>query len=111
MEQTNIKQQNISGNPVNTKSLLAFLFCQMGKLERHEISNEEACAQAKLASQASNLLNYELKRSLIQIQLRQVGENVKPALREIESKPFDSEILPLGQNETAELMPSTEYAQ
>ena len=80
------------GEPVNTKSLLAFLFCQMGRLERHEISNEEACAQAKLASQASNLLNYELKRSFIQLQLKQAGENVKPAIREIESKPFDNNV-------------------
>ena len=40
--------------PANSKSLLAFIFDQMEKLNRNEITAEQACAQAKLASQASN---------------------------------------------------------
>lgn len=47
--------------PVNTKSLLVFVFHQMERLNSGEIDANTACAQAKLASQACNLLNYELK--------------------------------------------------
>lgn len=77
--------------PANSKSLLAFIFDQMEKLNRNEITAEQACAQAKLASQASNLLNYELKRTIVQLRLQEIGGNVKPQLREIECKNFDYE--------------------
>ena len=80
----------VTGEPVNTKSLLAFIFNQMNKLDAGEITANEAVAQAKLASQASNVLNYELKRSIIQMRLKQIGDSrTAPMLREIESKPFD----------------------
>ena len=75
--------------PVNTKSLLAFIFGTMGKLDRGEIDSNVACAQAKLAAQAHNILDYELKRSLVQIQLCQMGRGISPELRDIESKAFD----------------------
>lgn len=82
-----------NGEPVNTKSLLAFIFKQMSRLANHEIDNQEAMAQAKLASQASNLLNYELKRTLVQIKLSEIGGSVQSTksleLRDIESKAFD----------------------
>lgn len=81
-----------SGAPVNTKSLLAFIFNQMERLNSGEIDANTACAQAKLASQASNVLNYELKRTIVQMRLREIGGGVgaiEPRLREIESKKFD----------------------
>lgn len=81
-----------NGTPCNTKSLLAFVFRQMEALNNGEIDANTACAQAKLASQACNLLNYELKRTVVQMQLRNLStgvEKVTPLLREIESKQFD----------------------
>ena len=84
-----------SGVPVNTKSLLAFIFNQMERLNSGEIDANTACAQAKLASQASNLLNYELKRTIVQMRLKEIGGGVQstiPRLREIESKAFDDTI-------------------
>ena len=81
-----------TGTPVNTKSLLAFIFNQMERLNAGEIDANTACAQAKLASQASNVLNYELKRSIVQMRLQQIGKGVEPTLREIESKRFDDTI-------------------
>lgn len=79
-----------TGTPVNTKSAAAFLFRQMEKLDKGEIDASNAMAQAKLASQICNLLNYELKRTLIQIKMKQIGlGDVQPTLREIESKSFD----------------------
>lgn len=84
-----------SGTPVNTKSLLAFVFNQMERLNSGEIDANTACAQAKLASQASNLLNYELKRTIVQMRLKEVGCGIgttQPRLREIESKGFDNTI-------------------
>lgn len=86
---------NISGTPCNTKSLLAFIFNQMEKLNNGEIDANTACAQAKLASQASNVLNYELKRTIVQIRLQQMNTGIKGSdvrLREIESKAFDDTI-------------------
>jgi len=78
--------------PVNTKSLLVFLFNQMEKLNKGEIDWQTANAQAKLASQASNLLNYELKRTIVEMRLHAIGQSVQPRLREIESKKFDNTI-------------------
>lgn len=81
-----------TGEPVNTKSLLAFLFAQMGKLDRKEITPNEAVAQAKLASQANNVLDYELKRTVVQMKLKERGgtnDNQTVRLREVESKVVD----------------------
>ena len=83
------------GAPVNTKSLLAFIFNQMERLNSGEIDANTACAQAKLGSQASNVLNYELKRTIVQLRLRELGGGIgatEPRLREIESKCFDDTI-------------------
>lgn len=83
--------------PVNTKSLLAFIFNEMEKLSNKETTPQEAMAQAKLASQASNLLNYELKRTIVQIRLNEIGTGLQAqdiVLREIESKPLNDENFP-----------------
>ncbi len=77
------------GAPVNTKSLAAFLFNEMVRLKDKETTPQEAIAQAKLASQLNNLLDYELKRTIVQMKLKEEGANVEVKLREIESKPFD----------------------
>lgn len=85
----------LHGSPVNTKSLLAFVFNQMERLDRGEIDAQTACAQAKLASQASNILNYELKRTIVQMKMQQCGygiDRTEVRLREIESKSFDDNL-------------------
>lgn len=84
---TEIKSPN--GVPVNTKSLAAFLFCEMERLKNKETTPQEAMAQAKLASQLNNLLDYELKRTVVQMKLKEIGQQVEPTLRLIESKPFE----------------------
>ena len=58
-----------TGAPVNTKSLAAFLFNEMERLKAKETTPQEAIAQAKLASQLNNLLDYELKRTVVQVKL------------------------------------------
>lgn len=78
-----------TGTPVNSKSLLAFIFNQMEKLDAGEIDTNKACAQAKLASQANNVLNYELERTKTQIKLKELGQDITPVLRDVESKAFD----------------------
>lgn len=88
MENNNVR----FGAPVNTKSLLAFIFNQMERLNSGEIDANTACAQAKLASQASNVLNYELKRTIVQMRLNELHGGIsstEPRLREIESKAFE----------------------
>lgn len=85
--------KNLAGTPVNTKSLLAFIFNQMEKLDKGDIDANTACAQAKLASQANNILNYELKRTIVQMKMEQMGYGIEKGdirLREIESKGFDN---------------------
>lgn len=78
--------------PVNTKSFLAFIFNTMEKLDKGVIDTNVACAQAKLMSQANNVLDYELKRTLTQIKLKEMGmlQDKNPVLRDIESKGFDN---------------------
>ena len=77
--------------PVNTKSLLAFVFNQMEKLDSNEIDVETANSQAKLVQQANNLIRSEHERSRVKIELaRHNAEyNQSIVLREIESKNFD----------------------
>lgn len=92
MEQKIIKP---SASPVNTKSLLAFIFNQMERLSMGEIDAQQACAQAKLASQACNVLNYEIKRSILNMRLKEIGAGVDATdcrLRQVESKSFDDTI-------------------
>lgn len=84
-----------TGTPVNTKSLLAFIFNTMEGLQAGVIDSQTACAQAKLASQACNLLNYELKRSIVNIRLKEIGAGLDAndcRLRQIESKAFDDTV-------------------
>lgn len=84
--------------PVNTKSLLAFIFNQMERLNAGEIDAQTAMAQAKLASQASNVLNYELKRTIVQMRMQQLGTGIQATditLREIESKPLNDINFPI----------------
>lgn len=90
-----MENQVKNGIPANTKSLLAFLFNQMDRLNRGEIDANTACAQAKLASQTCNLLNYELKRAVVEMKLKETGGLIQgsaPRLREIESKAFDDAV-------------------
>ncbi len=80
--------------PVNNKSLLHFIFDQMEKLDREEITPEVGLTQAKLASQANNSLLYELKRADVQMKLAQHNGIFKDGLkiREVEGKNFDEPI-------------------
>lgn len=80
--------------PINTRTLLIHLFRQMERLDKGEITNETACAQAKLASQANNVLNYELKRTIVQIKMLELGvdyDTTKVELREIETDITDNQ--------------------
>lgn len=77
--------------PVNTKSLLAFVFGQMEKLDNNEIDVDTANAQSKLVQQANNILRSEHERVRVKIELerhnKEYGSNLE--FREVESKNFD----------------------
>jgi len=77
--------------PVNTKSLLAFVFDQMEKLDTKEIDVNTAQAQAKLVQQANNLLRVEHERVRVQIELERHNKefNSNIELRNVESKNFE----------------------
>ena len=77
--------------PVNNKSLLHFVFNQMEKLDKKEIDIDTAKAQAYLAKQANNCLNYELKRADTQMKLTEHNAIYKDGLklRDVEGKNFD----------------------
>jgi hypothetical protein len=77
--------------PVNNKSMLAFIFGQMDKLDRNEIDVQTAAQQANLAKQANNALRYELDRSKVLMELAKHNAIYKDGLdlRNVESKTFD----------------------
>lgn len=77
--------------PVNNKSLTAFLFNQMEKLNNKEIEKEDALAQVALAKQINSQMRYELERARVVMQLSQHNAIYKDGtnLREIESKNFE----------------------
>jgi len=76
---------------VNSKSLLAFVFGQMEKLDNDEISTQQAREQSNLVKQANNLLKYELDRAKTKMQLTKHNAIYKDGLklRDIESINFD----------------------
>lgn len=77
--------------PVNTKSLLAFVFGQMEKLDNKEIDVDTANAQSKLVQQANNILRSEHERTRVKIELerhnKEYGSNIE--FREVESINFE----------------------
>lgn len=77
--------------PTNNKSVLHFLFDQMEKLDKKEITVDEAKAQAQIAKQVNNCMKYELDRSRLMIDLdnhrRITGESID--FRNVEGKNFD----------------------
>ena len=77
--------------PVNNKSLLAFIFGQMEKLDLKEIDVEQAKAQANLAKQANNSLKYELDlvKTKIALSEHNKNNNDKIEMRNVESKNFE----------------------
>ena len=77
--------------PVNNKSLTAFLFSQMEKLESKEIDKDTALAQVAIAKQINSQMRYELERARVVMQLTQHNAIYKDGsnLREIESKNFE----------------------
>lgn len=77
--------------PVNNKSMIAFLFGQMEKLDNKEIDVSTAKEQANLAKQVNNSLKYELDRTKTLIELKEHNNKYQDniPLREAESKGFD----------------------
>jgi len=77
--------------PVNNKSLTAFLFDQMEKLDNDTIDVSKANAQVSIAKQINSQMRYELERARLVMQLSAHNAIYKDGtnLREIESKNFD----------------------
>lgn len=77
--------------PVNTKSLLAFVFNQMEKLDSKEIDVDTANSQSKLIQQANNIIRSEHERTRVKMELERHNSayNSNLTFREIESKNFD----------------------
>ncbi len=76
--------------PVNNKSMIAFLFDQMNKLDSGEIDVQKAREQANLSKQVNNAMKYELDRARVKMELTKHNAIYKDGLtlREIESKNF-----------------------
>jgi hypothetical protein len=76
--------------PVNNKSMIAFLFNQMEKLDNGDIDVQTAREQANLSKQVNNAMKYELDRAKTQMELTKHNAVYKDGLklRDIESKNF-----------------------
>ena len=77
--------------PVNNKSLIAFLFDQMEKLDKGEIDTQTAREQSNLSKQVNNAMKYELDRAKVKMELTKHNAIYKDGidLRDIESKNFE----------------------
>lgn len=71
--------------PVNAKSLFAMICITLEKLDNAEVDVQTASAVGKLVGQATNLLNYELKRSVLMS-----NPEFREQHRNLELKNFDS---------------------
>lgn len=91
-----MKKEN-NAIPCNAKSLLAFTFGIMSRLDKDEISCEKAIAQSKLICQANNIMKNELMRTALQLKMYEAQTGIQASdvkIRQIESKGFD-ETLPI----------------
>lgn len=61
----------------NNKELLKHIFSQMEKLDRKEITFDEAKAQAALAKQANNSMRYEIEKTALLFKLEQANSKVE----------------------------------
>lgn len=70
----------------NNKSMIAFLFQQMERLDKGEIDIFHAKEQANLAKQVNNAMKYELDRTRIQMELTNHNSkhSVNIEIREVE---------------------------
>lgn len=68
--------------PTNNKSLLHFLFSQMEKLDKKEITVDEAKAMSGLAKNVNTAMKYELDRARVSFEIEQAKSDVK--IREVE---------------------------
>lgn len=77
--------------PVNNKSLIAFLYDQMEKLDKNEIDVEQAKAQSNLAKQVNNAMKYELDLANMKMKVGEYNKinEKKVELRNAESKNFE----------------------
>lgn len=77
--------------PVNNKSLTAFLYDQMEKLQNGEITESQALAQVAIAKQINSQMRYELERAntIMKVAQFQIETGRTVQVREIESKNFD----------------------
>ena len=77
--------------PVNNKSMIAFLFNQMVKLDKDEIDVQKAREQANLSKQVNNAMKYELDRAKTKMELTKHNAIYKDGLnlRDIESKNYE----------------------
>jgi len=76
--------------PVNNKSMIAFLFDQMNKLDEDKIDVTKAREQSNMAKQVNNAMKYELDRAKVRMELTKHNAIYKDGidLRDIESKNF-----------------------
>jgi len=76
--------------PVNNKSMIAFLFDQMNKLDEDKIDVTKAREQSNMAKQVNNAMKYELDRAKVKMELTKHNAIYKDGidLRDIESKNF-----------------------
>lgn len=84
-----------TAEPCNAKSLLAFTFGLMAKLDRGEIDTNTAIAQSKLISQANNIMKNELLRTALQLKMYEANTGIEASevkLRQVESKAFDDSV-------------------
>lgn len=84
-----------TAEPCNAKSLLAFTFGLMAKLDRGEIDTNTAIAQSKLISQANNIMKNELLRTALQIKMYEAHTGIEASeikIRQVESKFFDDSV-------------------
>lgn len=77
--------------PVNNKSMIAFLFDQMDKLDKGTVDIHTAREQANLAKQVNVAMKYELDRSKTLMKLAEHNAVYKDGLnlRNIESKNYE----------------------
>lgn len=88
--------KNVTAAPCNAKSLLAFTFGLMARLDKGEISNETAIAQSKLISQANNIMKNELMRTALQLKMLEANTGIEAneiKIRQIESKGFSDSVI------------------
>lgn len=90
METNGIVTAQSQPQPMNLKSLCAYLYGILNGLREGEITANQGVAIAKVASQINQAYANNIKQTMTEIMLERMGKNIEAKIQYLDSKKTDN---------------------